>query len=154
MLYLSNILRAYYHEQEAVRGSVSGRQDLGSLSDWPQVWYAVRVDDFLYLEIFVSRRSIFKLCMCVICEWYTAMCRRRSTGAYMDVRTSGSNLTGLRSGGEIASRSRLGTPRFRKSKSSIVRGARALTSSRAYPWSPERPGGDVMAAKGPGEQNP
>ena len=57
----------------------------------------MRVDAFLYLEIFVSRQPILKLCMWIICYGYTVMSRRRSAGAYLEVRSSGPFLAGLRS---------------------------------------------------------
>ena len=53
---------------------------------------------FLYLEIFEPRRPVFKCCTLVIYYGHTIMSRRRSVGAYLDVRTSGPFLTSLRSG--------------------------------------------------------
>ena len=92
IIYMSMLL-VYYYEQETIRGRVSGRQVPGSLSDRPQVCYEVRVDAFLYLKICVSRRPIFTVCMCILCEGYTVTTRRRSEGAYQDGKTVGAVLT-------------------------------------------------------------
>jgi len=54
VMYVKYMTILYCHEQEAVRGSVYGRQVLGSLSDQPQVRYEVREDAFLDLEILGS----------------------------------------------------------------------------------------------------
>ena len=50
-----------------------------------QVCYEVWADDFLYLEICVSRRPILRRCVCIFCYVYAATSRRRPAGAYLEV---------------------------------------------------------------------
>ena len=57
MLYVEYMILIYCHEQEAVRGRVSGRQDLGSLSDPPQVCSDVRV--VVFCKTFFNKHRSF-----------------------------------------------------------------------------------------------
>ena len=47
-MYVNYMIILYCHEQEKIRGRVSGRQVLGSLSDEPQVGGAYQVFDFCF----------------------------------------------------------------------------------------------------------